>query len=66
MQFITRIINQKLWVYKAEETIYLGVRERKILNITALQHSVNKLDKISVCSNFVLFSVVDKLPPPSL
>jgi hypothetical protein len=29
-------MQQQLWGYKVEEKIYLGVRERKRLNITAL------------------------------
>jgi hypothetical protein len=28
-------MHQELWGYKVEENIYLGVRERKSLNITA-------------------------------
>ena len=29
-------MHEQLWGYKVEEKIYLGVRERKSLNITAL------------------------------
>ena len=35
---ITWIMRQKLWGDKVEEKIYLGVRDRKRLNITALLH----------------------------
>jgi hypothetical protein len=28
---------QQLWGYKVEEKLYLGVREQKMLNITALE-----------------------------
>jgi hypothetical protein len=30
---------QQLWGYKVEEKLYLGVREQKRLNTTALEHS---------------------------
>jgi hypothetical protein len=32
------IIHQQLWGYKVEENLYLGVREQKRLNTTALDH----------------------------
>ena len=32
-------MDQQLWGYKVEEKIYLGVRERKKLNIIALEDS---------------------------
>jgi hypothetical protein len=35
---ITCIMYQQLWGYKVEEKLYLGVREQKRLNITALYH----------------------------
>ena len=31
-------MHQQLWGYKVEEKIYLGVRERKRLNMTGLNH----------------------------
>jgi hypothetical protein len=33
-------MHQQLWGYKVEEQIYLGVRERKSLNIAALVSTV--------------------------
>ena len=33
-------MHQQLWGYKVEEKTYLGVRERKCLNITSLGHRV--------------------------
>jgi hypothetical protein len=33
---ITCIMYQQLWGYKVEEKLYLGVREQKTLNTTAL------------------------------
>jgi hypothetical protein len=32
---------QQLWGYKVEEKLYLGVREQKRLNTTALHHIPN-------------------------
>jgi hypothetical protein len=29
---------QQLWGYKIEEKLYLGVREQKLLNTTAVEH----------------------------
>jgi hypothetical protein len=31
-------MHQQLWGYKAEEKLYLGVREQKRLNTTVLDH----------------------------
>jgi hypothetical protein len=31
-------MHQQLWGYKVEEKLYLGVREQKRLNATALKH----------------------------
>ena len=33
-------MHQQLWGYKVKEKIYLGVRKRKMLNITALYISL--------------------------
>ena len=33
-------MHQQLWGYKVEEKIYLGVRERKRLNITGLEYQL--------------------------
>jgi hypothetical protein len=32
---------QQLWGYKVEEKLYLGVREQKRLNATAIRHTNN-------------------------
>jgi hypothetical protein len=39
---ITCIMYQQLWGYKVEEKLYLGVREQKRLNTTALVQSLSK------------------------
>jgi hypothetical protein len=33
---------QQLWGYKVEEKLYLGVREQKRFNTTALEHPTRK------------------------
>jgi hypothetical protein len=33
-------MHQQLWEYKVEEEIYLGVRERKSLNITEIEYII--------------------------
>jgi hypothetical protein len=33
---------QQLWGYKVEEILYMGVREQKRLNTTALEHPTGK------------------------
>jgi hypothetical protein len=39
---ITCIMYQQLWGYKVEEKLYLGVREQKRLNTTALHYATQK------------------------
>jgi hypothetical protein len=36
-------MHQKLWRYKVEEKIYLGVRERKRLNVTAPWYEIKSV-----------------------
>jgi hypothetical protein len=45
---LTRIIQQQLWGYKVEEKLYLGVREQKRLNTTALQYTIYAINITSV------------------
>jgi hypothetical protein len=34
-------MHQQLWGYKVEEKLYVGVREQKSLNTTAVRHSLD-------------------------
>jgi hypothetical protein len=34
-------MHQQLWGYKVEDKLYVGVREQKRLNTTALQHHLH-------------------------
>ena len=43
-------MHQQLWGYKVEEKTYLGVRERKTLNIAALGKCVSHLGVSALCS----------------
>jgi hypothetical protein len=38
--YIALIIHEQLWGYKVEEKLYLGVREQKRLNVTALYYRI--------------------------
>jgi hypothetical protein len=45
---ITCIMYQQLWGYKVEEKLYLGVREQKRLNTTALEHETRSREPTSL------------------
>jgi hypothetical protein len=45
-------MHQQLWGYKVEEKIYLGVREIKRLNISALDHQLKVKFKVHLDSDF--------------
>ena len=49
-------MHKQLWGYKVEEKIYNGVRERKRLNITAIE---TKVDTVGVFSIGVFFAAFD-------
>jgi hypothetical protein len=50
-------MHQQLWGYKVEEKLYLGVRERKRLNTTALDRSTTGI----VLSNVI--ALIHSLQP---
>jgi hypothetical protein len=57
---INWIIYQQLWGYKVEEKLYLGVREQKRLNTTALETSA--VQRFYIVGRIGLMAVEERAP----